>query len=196
MSFISKAWKSVRNVVAPIVGTAIGGPGGALLGRLLGGSTSKVPSIIEPVPVASPTASFGGRMGSFAQTLGPAATVLPGIGQMAGRAAGAALPSLLTGGTVATVGRAAVVSARRLASGAASLCRKHPQWCATIGGMAAVEALMRSGQLPVPKRRRGRGITANELRAFKRVARFTSKYCAPVRRAMHAPAVRKGRSCQ
>jgi len=85
------------------------------------------------------------------------------------------------------------LSARRIAASAAALCRRNPQWCATIGGLAAVEAMVRSGQLPPVKRRRQRGITATELRNFKRVAKFTSKYCAPVRRAMSAPVMRKGR---
>lgn len=103
---------------------------------------------------------------------------------------------MLSPGTVAGAGRVVMAGARSVARGAASLCRKYPQWCSTIGGTAAVEALMHSGQLPPPKRRRGRGITAHELKAFKRVARFTSKYCAPVHRAMRAPAVRKGASCR
>jgi hypothetical protein len=106
---------------------------------------------------------------------------LPGVGKVMG---GSALA-----GTAYAVGK----SAGRIFAAASSYCRRNPQWCATVGGMAAVEAMVRSGQLPAPKRRRGRGITATELRNFKRVAKFTSKYCAPVRRAMSAPVMRKGR---
>jgi hypothetical protein len=106
---------------------------------------------------------------------------LPGVGAVMGSA------GLV--GAARTVGYAA----GRIYAAASSYCRRNPQWCATVGGMAAVEAMVRSGQLPAPKRRRGRGITATELRNFKRVAKFTSKYCAPVRRAMSAPVMRKGR---
>lgn len=110
------------------------------------------------------------------------------------------MPSLSMGlvspGAVASAGRVVMTGARAAAKGAVNLCRKYPQWCSTIGGTAAVEALIHSGQIPAPKHRRGRGITAHELKAFKRVARFTSRYCAPVHRAMKAPAVRKGASCR
>jgi len=175
VSFLSKAWKSVRGIVAPVIGTAIGGPMGGALGSVLAGGASRgavpAPSFINHTTL--PSAMPGG---SFQQTAG----ILPAL-----PALGRALAPGLVGGAVRVAS-----SARRIAAGAASLCRRNPQWCATIGGMAAVEALMRSGQLPVPKRRRGRGITATELRNFRRVARFTSKYCAPVRRAMASPAVR------
>ena len=180
MSFLSKAWKSVRSVVAPVIGTAVGGPVGGALGSLLGGSGSRgaVPApSLAPMPSAMPGAGFQ-----------PAAFALPALPALGGAAA--RLAPAVIGGAVRVAS-----SARRIAAGAASICRRNPQWCATIGGLAAVEALMRSGQLPVPKRRRGRGITATELRAFKRVAKFTSKYCAPVRRAMSAPAVR-GSKCR
>lgn len=96
-------------------------------------------------------------------------------------------------------GAAAVVKgARAIPRAAISMCRKYPQWCSTIGGTVAVEALLSSGQVPLPKRRRGRGISAHELKAFKRVARFTSRYCAPVHKAMKSPAVRRhrGATCQ
>lgn len=104
-----------------------------------------------------------------------------------------ALPGIGAGVGVAGLARGAGYAAGRIYAAASSYCRRNPQWCATVGGMAAVEAMVRSGQLPAPKRRRGRGITATELRNFKRVAKFTSKYCAPVRRAMSAPVMRKGR---
>lgn len=187
MSFLSKAWKAVRGVVAPAIGSAIGGPAGGVIGSLLAGG-SKVPSMVAPVVSATPPASpnwgaFGGAMPG-GSTLQPAMAVLPGAGR-------ALMP--LTGAAAGGLGRAVGYAAGRATRAAMNYCKRNPQWCASIGGMAAVEAMVRSGQLPAPKRRRGRGISATELRAFKRVAKFTSKYCAPVRRAMSAPALRKGR---
>jgi hypothetical protein len=190
MSFLSKIWKGVRGVAAPLIGGAIGGPVGAAIGTALGGS-SRVPSAIAPqvsaVPPASPV-NWG--------ALTPAAFPLPSSGGGPAMAGGMILKSLPGIGTAAAgAGMAYRVgkSAGRLFAAASSYCRRNPQWCASVGGMAAVEAMVRSGQLPAPKRRRGRGITATELRNFKRVAKFTSKYCAPVRRAMSAPVMRKGR---
>lgn len=183
MSFLSKAWKAVRGVVAPAIGTAIGGPAGGVIGGLLAGS-SKVPSVLSPVPSAAPAASPNWGAFNGGSTLQPAMAVLPGAGR-------ALMP--LTGAAAGSLGRAVGFAAGRATRAAMNYCKRNPQWCASIGGMAAVEAMVRSGQLPAPKRRRGRGITATELRAFKRVAKFTSKYCAPVRRAMSAPALRKGR---
>lgn len=91
-------------------------------------------------------------------------------------------------------GAAAIVKgARGIPRAAIALCRKYPQWCSTIGGTVAVEALLGNGSVPMPKRRRSKGISGHELKAFKRVVRFTSKYCAPVHHAMKAPALRRHR---
>jgi len=170
---LSRLWKSVRSVAAPLIGTAIGGPAGGALGSILagGGSRAAVPAPSFITHAAPPMAMPGGGFTNVG---------LPALAGMGARLA----PAVMGGAVRAASG------ARRIAAGAASLCRRNPQWCATIGGLAAVETLMRSGQIPVPKRRRGRGITATELRNFRRVARFTSKWCAPVRRAMQAPAVK------
>lgn len=135
-----------------------------------------------------------------APTFTPQIVPMPGVGSMqAGMfpsfptSLTRALPALAgVGGAAVRVG---VAGAKRVYQSAASYCRKHPGWCQTIGGIAAVESMIQSGQLPAMKSRRGRGITATELKNFKRVARFTSKYCAPVRRAMSAPAVRR-KSCR
>lgn len=95
----------------------------------------------------------------------------------------------LVGGVIGGVVR----GGRAIWRSAATYCRKHPQWCSTIGGIAAVEAMIGRGELPTIKKSRGRGITARELRSFKKVARFTSKYCAPVKKAMKSPALRRGK---
>jgi hypothetical protein len=89
------------------------------------------------------------------------------------------------GGIGRTIGFGAgmmVGRARSIARGAAALCIKHPQWCSTIGGVAAVGAMMESGQLPIPKRRRGRGLTPRDLRSFRRVARLIRVFAPAVRR--------------
>lgn len=183
MSFLSKVWKGIRGAVAPVIGTAVGGPLGGVLGGLLGGS--RVPSMANPQPAAPAApnwAAFGGSAPGVGSALMPAAAVIPSAGR-------ALLP--LAGAGLGGLARGAGYAAGRLAGAAASYCRRNPAWCAAIGGTAAVEGMIRAGQLPMPKRRRGRGITATELRNFKRVAKFTAKYCAPVRRAMKAPVMTK-----
>lgn len=129
----------------------------------------------------------------------PSISAMPSLG---GGGGGGGIATMgMMGFSPQAVGRGAaavVKGARAVPRAAVALCRKYPTWCSTIGGTVAVEALFNSGQLPLPKRRRGRGITAHELKAFKRVARFTHKYCAPVHHAMKSPAMRrrKGMSCQ
>lgn len=165
----------LKSPVAKAVAPILGGPIGTLLTV---GSTA-----------------YSAYQGIKSVGAAPSMPSLPGIGTMGMTSLGAAGRSLpaLAGGAV----RYGVAGAKRVYSAAAGYCRKHPQWCSTIGGIAAVEALINSGQLPIPKRRRGKGISATELKNFRRVARFTSQYCAPVRRAMSSKAVRRGgRSCQ
>jgi len=165
---IGNVFKSVASVAAPALGTFLGGPIGGIV---------------------------GGAIGSI---IGPKAVPTPGVAS-AGMFPGLALPALRTGAASLVGGavRVGVSGAKRVYSAASGYCRKHPQWCSTIGGIAAVEALINSGQLPIPKRRRAKGISGTELKNFRRVAKFTSQYCAPVRRAMSTKAVRRGaRSCQ
>lgn len=172
--------QTAKSYAAPIlskVGAVFGGPVGGVVGGVVGSAISS-------------------RGGGGVQTAMPSlpAVSRPGVGisQMG------MMPSLasFTGGAM-KLGGAVVTGAKRVYSAASGYCRRHPQWCSTIGGIAAVEALINSGQLPIPKRRRGKGISATELKNFRRVARFTSQYCAPVRRAMTSKAVRRGgRSCQ
>jgi len=105
----------------------------------------------------------------------------------------AALPAI--GAGAAAIGGAAVrlgvAGARAVASSAMTYCRRHPQWCAGIGGSAAVAALIDSGQLPKIKRRRGRGLTPKDLRSFKRVANLIRVFAPTVRR-IPARATRTG----
>lgn len=156
------------------------------------------PVLGGPIGTAISTAGtlYGSYQGLKAVGSTIAAPAMPGIGTASMfptvGSLGRTMPAL-AGGAV----RAGVAGAKRVYSAAAGYCRKHPQWCSTIGGIAAVEAMIGRGELPIPKRRRGKGISATELKNFRRVARFTSQYCAPVRRAMTSKAVRRGaRSCQ
>lgn len=174
MSLLSRLWKGVRGVVAPAIGTAIGGPIGGAIGAAIGGSAS----IGRVAPPAAPMPSYpsiGPGMG-LATGYQPAMAILPRAAQLApsaGRALGYA------------VGRG-IAGARAITRSAMTYCRRHPQWCSTIGGIAAVEALVRDGQLPVTKRRRAKGISGRELQAFRRVSRTLNKWCkvpAPTQRA-------------
>lgn len=156
------------------------------------------PILGGPVGIALTTASTA--YGAYQALKTPTPPAFPGVGNlqnmgmsMSGVPLSGFLPAVgRVGGTVL---RAGAAGARRVYQSAASYCRKHPGWCQTIGGIAAVEAMIQNGQLPAMKSRRGKGITATELKNFKRVARFTSKYCAPVRKAMSSRALR-GKSCR
>lgn len=169
MSLFSKLIPREVRSLAPQIGTAVGtyfgGPiGGAIggsLGGSLGGSYSAMPW--SPPAMVQPVA-------------------LPALGGIAARL-----------GTMAGIGTAvgvAVGRGRTIMRAAGALCLKHPQWCSTIGGTAAIAALMESGQLPVPRRRRGRGLTPRDLRSFRRVASLIRGFCPTVRRippkAIHA----------
>lgn len=156
---------------------------------------SAIPGIGTAVGVAGMAYQAYSALKSTSAPSVPSLSAIPAPG------GGGVMSAGFMGLSPTTVGRgaaAAVKGGRAVIRGAANLCRKYPQWCSTIGGTVAIEALLNSGQLPMPKRRRGKGISAHELRAFKRVARFTSKYCAPVHKAMKAPALRRhrGATCQ
>lgn len=68
---------------------------------------------------------------------------------------------------------------RRVNSSAASYCRRNPSWCSQVGGVGAVANMVASGQLPTVRRGRGRGISGREFRAFRRVHKVLSTFCAP-----------------
>jgi hypothetical protein len=159
-------FKSILGVAAPIVGGIFGGPVGAALGGAIGGALTAPKSVAQPAMLqGGGMGSIYGNSGGMMQTMG----ALPRIG--------AGLASL--GGGAYAVGRAAGVAVGRVYSSAARYCRTNPGWCQSIGGIAAVEALINSGQLPVHKRRRGRGITSREFRGFRRVHKVLSGFCAP-----------------
>jgi hypothetical protein len=157
MSFFRK----LVGVAAPIVGGIVGGPVGMALGGALGAAVQKTPAQIstQAAQVSSLTASMApASMGALPQVFG---RTLPMIG-----AAGGAI----------------VAGARTVARSANVYCRRHPAWCASIGGLPGVVGLLESGQLPPIRRRRGRGLTPKDLRSFRRVANTIKVFCPTVRR--------------
>lgn len=116
-----------------------------------------------PVGAAIGTA-VGGALNRPA--VGPS-RMLPGVGATG---PSFALPAI--GPVVAAGGRLAVAGARTAIQGAIAWCRRNPAWCSSIGGTAAVAAMIESGQLPAPKRRRGRGLSARDLRGFRKTVRL------------------------
>lgn len=131
---------------------------------------------------AAPAPSAGFTNGWATQTrpgLGyqPAMSVLPRLAPLAGRG--------VMGGLGYGAGRA-LGGARTIVRSAMSYCRRHPGWCSSIGGLAAVEALVSGGQLPPIRHRRARGISGRELSSFRRVSKTLNKWCktpAPTQRA-------------
>lgn len=128
-------------IAAPALGTLYGGPVGGALGAAVGQAAQK------PVP----------------STFAPVGT------QPAGLVALPALPAV--GGAVVAGGRLLAAGAGAVARGAVAWCRRNPAWCASVGGTAAVGAMIQEGRLPMPRRRRGRGLTARDLRSFRRTVR-------------------------
>lgn len=108
-------------------------------------------------------AALGGIVGGVLNPM-QASTAQPGTGMI--------YPAMQTLSALPAVGVAAAGAAARFGRGAIALCRRYPQWCSTIGGTAAVTALLAEGKLPMPRRRRGRGLSGRDLRGFRRTARL------------------------
>lgn len=87
---------------------------------------------------------------------------------------------------IGAAGGAVVRGAGAAMRGATTWCRKNPAWCANIGGTAAVAAMIESGQLPMPRRRRRRGISGRDLGAYRRVHNLLAGFCAPKARIRKA----------
>lgn len=148
---IGKLIKTAAPIAAAVLPFTPAAPFAPIVGAIAAGT-----SRARGMPV--PTTSVSGFLPSLPAVGGAVARVLPGLG-----AAGA-------------VAGVAVRGASAIARSAATYCRRHPTWCATIGGVAAVEGLVRSGQLPPIKRRRRRGISGRELSSFCRVAGVLKRY--------------------
>jgi len=142
-------FKSILGAVAPLVGTVFGGPVGGAIGGVIGSAIAR-PSAASIAPMPS----------------------LPGVSQAMG-----SLPAI--GGVVGATGRLAIAGARAVMASARYYCARYPGWCLSIGGLGAVESLVRDGQLPVHRRRRGKGISARDFRGFRRVHNILSGFCAP-----------------
>jgi len=170
---MSKLSKLIRKV-APIAGALLPGVGG-VVARGLGAAFGSGQAAAPPT-----TFDFGAGQAMFPAIGAGVGRALPAIGRALG-------PGL--GGIVGVGARGVGTIARS----AMTYCKRHPAWCASIGGVAAVEALVGNGSLPPIKRSRGRGISASDLRKFKRVARVIHRYCAPVRSAMRSPAMRRSK---
>lgn len=142
-------WTKIRNkVIRPLVGGAVSAV--PFVGPAL--STA----ITTPTPRTFAPEGFGGG-GAMPVNLPP-------------------LPAIVAGGTA--VARMGVAGARTIMNSAISLCRRNPQWCAGIGGTAAVAAMIQQGQLPTVRRRRGRGLSARDIRGFKRTHRLVRQVMA------------------
>ncbi len=149
-------------------GFITGGVPGAVVGAgigALGGGGASVSKIKKPLP---PLPGGGTKIGV------PKIPTIAGMGGAVIRGASAA------GRSVATAAR-----------GAASMCAKYPAWCVAAGGVAAIAGMMQSGQLPMPRRRRRRGITPRDLQSFRRVATLIKSYGPTARRVPSSCAPRK-----
>lgn len=173
MSLFKKIRKGFKKVFKPAAQVAVGSiPGiGPTLSSVVFNGGAKMPP---------PVSGFvGGAIGAGSML----PRVIPGIGAAAGRVAvGTAVGAGVRALSPTTIARSAV-----------AWCRRNPAWCASIGGTAAVEALVRSGELPPVKRRRARGITANELKAFRRVASIVRQHAPTARKVPCKP---RGKVCR
>lgn len=128
------------------------------------------PAVGAAVTVFNPAAGAALTAASrfMPQTVGPglSSSLLPTLG---------ALPAIA--GAAVRVG---MVGARAAMRGALQLCRRNPSWCATIGGTAAVAGMIESGQLPAPKHRRGRGLSARDLRGFRKTSRLMRQVASTI----------------
>lgn len=131
----------------------------------------------------------GTQIGTAVQQLSLAqrtsSSVAPGTGTMPVMASLPRIAGIL-GGAAGTVVGAVTLGARTVMRSATTYCRRHPAWCAQIGGTAAIAAMIQGGQLPPIKRRRARGISPSEFRGFRRVHKVLSGFCAPRMRVRRA----------
>ena len=156
-------------------------PGGGNLSLLDDGfSAGNIASILTPIANVA-TAYFNSR--SMQSMVAPAAGAMPAMGALPPVAGGVlrALP-----GAVAAGGAVVARSAGALMRGATTWCRRNPAWCSTVGGTAAVAAMIGDGRLPMPRRRRARGISGRDLRSFRRVHNILARFCTPKARIKKA----------
>ncbi len=166
----------------------VGKLGGAVKGAIGGFLTGGVPGAVVGAGMGALGSTGGGgvsKVGMVKRSIPP----LPGGGAKTSLPKGVTLGGV--GGMVAGGARAAGAKVAAAARGAATMCAKYPQWCIAAGGVAAIAGMMHSGQLPVPKRRRRRGITPRDLQSFRRVATLIKSYGPTARRVPSSCAPRK-----
>lgn len=137
---------------------------GKTLGNV-GRAVSAMPGV-GMVPIVGQIAGMASMLGQRSRQASPISTLLPAMG---------ALPAVA--GAAVRVG---MIGARAAMRGAVAWCRRNPAWCATVGGTAAVAGMIESGQLPMPRRRRGRGLSARDLRGFRKTVRLVRATAASV----------------
>lgn len=191
MSLLKKVGKVIggaARIVAPAIGAVnpLGGLAAAVVGTL-GARTTAQTTAISPAPQLAPLPTARMSLVAAGPQVMPGIGPIPTMGSLPGIAT-RVLPQLgRLGGVAVGMG---IRGVSRVASSAARYCKANPGWCATIGGVAAVEALINSGQLPVHRQRRARGLTGREMRSFRKVHRVLSKFCAPRMR------IRRAKSCR
>jgi len=167
MSIFSSIVGGIKSIGGSLLGTVKSALPGAVGGAITGG-----------LPGAMVGGGLGVLGGMGSKTLPP----LPGVGGSGG-------------GIIRTVGGAVGGAARGISGamrGAASMCARYPQWCLAAGGVGAIASMMQSGQLPIPKRRRRRGITPRDLASFRRVAGLIKSYGPTARKVPSRCAPRRG----
>jgi len=118
--------------------------------------------------------SLLGTLEGFAKKLLPSvASMIPGIGPVAGAVAG----GLLSSGVeyLSKPGVPALPSLTR--TGSSSL---PPPLLMTRAPSSAKYVYNEAGQMVKKRRRRAKGISGHDLKSFKRVARLIDKFAAPV----------------
>ncbi len=162
-SLAGKVYTAVKPYAGAIVGGVVGGPAGAMVGNTMMGGGG-----LPPLPGGGargvPSAGFTGR-GLSSQPMSTSQMVM-------------------TGG----YSKSKISSINRAAG---TMCARYPAWCLSVGGVGTVAQAMASGQLPIPRRRRRKGITSRDLSSFRRVANLIRHYSAPVHRMRHTTPRRK-----
>lgn len=160
---LRKALRRLAPTVAQMgAGFLAGGPAGAAAAGLA--SLQKPPTVSGTMSGFLP--QLGGTMGAIAPALGSIfGRVLPGAGAI--------------GGAVA-VGGMAMRGVGAAARAANAWCGRNPAWCVSVGGLPAVLSMVQSGQLPLMKRRRRRGLSGRDLRGFYKTSRLMRRVAGTI----------------
>jgi hypothetical protein len=180
-------------------------------GKRLAGPAVPPPAVITAPP--APAKVNGGApmsmLGDIGRAIAPAVTSYFGLGSELGTQIArisasqgviaqpgtggvtpvmASLPRIAgaLGGIAGTAVGAVTLGARTIYRSASIYCRRHPAWCAQIGGTAAIASMIQGGTLPPIRRRRARGISSSEFKGFRKVHKVLSGFCAPRMRVRKA----------